>query len=205
MRFHPDCPLKAQFERPRVYRASDHGDFVSNGETWAQFSATPVDITASTGTAANLPPLATSPVCVPLERKDPNAINGFDDWVAYHQLPAPNNTPTTDSDGDGISNGLEAYFGLDPFAPSTLPPLAMQMESIGVDVLPVLEFQRARYADTLGFGIETSSNLLNWTGTGALTTLVSPVGTDKENVWIYHPALEARRFYRASSTPPASP
>ncbi|MCB1207897.1 MAG: PKD domain-containing protein [Verrucomicrobiales bacterium] len=205
MRFHPDCPLQAQFQRPRVYRASDHGDFVSYGQTWAQFSVAPVDLTTSIGTTANLPPLATSPICVPLERKDPNAINGFDDWVAYYQIPAPNNTPTTDSDGDGISNGLEAYFGLNPFAASALPPLTVQMESIGQDVLPVLEFDRARYADTLGFGIETSTDLLNWLGTSSLTTLVAPVSTDMEQVWIYNPISEGRRFYRASSTPPPAP
>lgn len=203
MRFHQDVPLRSEFRRPRVFRSADIGDFTSNGVSWVQPTVTSSDLTYTVSSPPWLDPVGySSAIFIPLERQDPAAIGSYEQWAYYHQLAAPNDGPGDDSDSDGVSNGLEAYFALDPHAPSVLPQLRMETEDIGGENVPVLEFQRAAYAGSLGYGLETSIDLAAWGPLPAgFTVETEPAESALESVRVYSTPPDPRRFFRVSGQP----
>ena len=114
--------------------------------------------------------------------KDANSSAGFDaawvdqvqvsstysDWAAHYFTPAQLNNPlvggfSADPDGDGLNNGLEATFGLNPMntLPSQMPESTL--DGIAPDQRLVMEFWMAELPPAdLTYKVEVSNNLTTW-------------------------------------------
>jgi autotransporter-associated beta strand protein len=79
----------------------------------------------------------------------------FADWIAGHE---PANGFDADTDGDGISNGVEQVFGSDPNATTALPLLEWQEDGVALMVHPLA----ATVAADVDYYYEWSRDLGSW-------------------------------------------
>ena len=85
-------------------------------------------------------------------------ISGYAAWAAA-QSPAITGTPTDDQDADGLSNGLEYAFGLDPVHPTSgaaLPTPSLSGTTYGVT------FTAPGDVTGVTFGAQWSTDLVSW-------------------------------------------
>ncbi len=83
----------------------------------------------------------------------------FSSWISTNYASVSDPAPTSDPDGDGISNFLEYALALDPTTPdaSSLPSVSMNAEGTAL----VLQFPRARA--TVRYTVQSTTDVSNWT------------------------------------------
>ena len=99
------------------------------------------------------------------------AASGYAAWAAA-QVPAVTGTPQEDQDSDGLSNGVEYAFGLDPVhatSATLLPTLVLSGATLGVT------YTQPAGVTGVTYGAQWTTDLVNWTqipdtGSGATHT-----------------------------------
>lgn len=197
MRFRSDSSLWSKYVRPWGYNPAGQVTHTFNGQSHGQWNdAVITTVSATVDSVQAAPLLDPNPIFIAMERQDTSAIRSYSQWAYYHQLTAPDDTASMDFDGDGVTNGVESYFGLDPRAPSVRPEFSFRRVNVnGTDTL-VCEFQRASYAENIFSPVQTSPDLINWSPPTTLSIMVGAESGGQETVWLYAPVPEQRRFYR---------
>jgi autotransporter-associated beta strand protein len=96
----------------------------------------------------------------------------YDTWTGSYGLTGADAAPTADPDNDGVDNAAEYAFGLDPTSGASVSPITSGPTAAGE-----FTYTRRDPAITgLGYTIETSTDMANWTpDTGAAQTVVGTV------------------------------
>ena len=81
--------------------------------------------------------------------------------------------PNANPSGDGLSNLLKYFFGLNPAVNVSAPPTSTIPDNSGN---LVLTFRLSKNLTGVTYQIQSSPDLLNWTNTGLQGTLVSDLG-----------------------------
>jgi hypothetical protein len=93
--------------------------------------------------------------------------SGFAGWVAY-EYPSLQGGFADDDDGDGIPNGLEYAFGLNPIVPTPL----VQSLTIGADDTISLSQPLTGMKSGLNYSAEWSEDLVTWSTDGVTVLIV---------------------------------
>ena len=101
----------------------------------------------------------------------PLALPDYQTWVGIHS-PADLDDPTADLDGDGLNNGDERIWGLDPTRASSINPISVPLNA----ATGTFSYTRRDPALTgQAYTVWTSNNLQNWTvDAGAVQTPGTP-------------------------------
>ena len=132
---------------------------------------------------------------VPLEAGDANTAMTFPQWAAYWNLPT--NTPTSDADNDGRSNGQEWFFGGDPSTREQGPPSLGIHLSSGNLTFTTTRSKAASGASPL---FQTSTDVITWGSLSTGTIQVAPLNAFTDQLTFSIPITsEARRFFRVAA------
>jgi len=82
--------------------------------------------------------------------------------------------PTANPSGDGIPNLLKYFYGLDPAATASSPPLTSVPDNSGN---LILTFRLSKNLSGVTYQIQSSPDLMNWTYTGIQGTILSDQST----------------------------
>ena len=110
----------------------------------------------------------------------PQAATGYAAWVA--QYPTVTEGPTGDHERDGLANGVEYAFGLNPTTPT---PASAVPQPTRVGSNFSVTFNQPAGVTGVTYGAQTSTDLLTWspvtdTGSGSVHTFsTSTVGQSK--------------------------
>ncbi|MEZ5304324.1 MAG: hypothetical protein R3F11_27330 [Verrucomicrobiales bacterium] len=201
MRFHEEGALHSQFLRPRVYETKGSQGFTANGESSTPVTGSPVALPLTPEILAPEPVLVADPVFLALERQDPGAIQSFAQWAYYHRLSGAQSNLLNDDDGDGIINGLECYFGLNPRLQDALPALAIGWAQDGDRRVPALQLRRSTFAKNLPFGLEASPDLRGWLPYVEQNVIAQPVDAGHESAIILTDPQGEPLFFRIGGLP----
>ncbi len=116
-------------------------------------------------------------------------------WASYNfpaGTPASTSGYAADPNGDGIPNGLEQFFGLDPLAPSS-PASIIQSQIQGGNL--VLQYPRSITADPTKVFAEESTDLETWTTSGITYDDLGPASTTTELIEAVIPMDGATRLF----------
>lgn len=100
---------------------------------------------------------------------NPPTVVGFDAWVAQEYPQLSGATFMGDYDKDGIPNGIEYAFYLDPTKPSTTGAVSLNHQTRTMSInIPL-----TAYRDNLIYAAEYSSDLKTWSTQGVTVTLAN--------------------------------
>jgi autotransporter-associated beta strand protein len=119
----------------------------------------------------------------------------YDTWTGSYGLTGADAAPTADPDNDGVDNAAEYAFGLDPTSGASVSPITSGPTAAGE-----FTYTRRDPAITgLGYTIETSTDMANWTpDTGAAQTVVGTVDdVQTVNVTVTAAPVGGKLFVRA--------
>lgn len=136
LRVHPDTSAKTAYLHPRIFLSSEHDHFfVLDDSTPGQSkvvrtASVPFVVNNLVITRRGEIPIgsAVTPAYARLEKIDPSLVDGFNEWVAYHQLKGPGASAIADLDGDKRSNNEEFFFGTNPFRKDRSPELSVMAD-----------------------------------------------------------------------------
>ena len=117
----------------------------------------------------------------------PKPLVSYGNWVA-NQYPQATGGPGADSDHDGIPNGLEYAFGLNPVAPnplSSLPQPAVNGSTFGVT------YTEAAGVTGVTYGAQWSTDLVTWNA-------ISDTGSNGTHIFSVSMAGQPKMFLRHS-------
>jgi hypothetical protein len=215
MRFHPDSMLNSLYLQPRVYKSSADLQFMVFS-TLSNPGVPPQSFSSSFGTVpfvANA--VAVSPggalpaltvlsnfLTYAIEAVSYDHVTDYATWAAYHQLSADDADPTADSDGDGLANYLEAYFGRDPFRAESAPLLSITAGQTNGQPVAMVEYDRASFAGSFNVQLESSDDLRSWNPAIDLVETVIPLDALRERVRFTTAQDRVSRFFRAGMPAP---
>ena len=157
----------------------------------------PMPLTFTPGGTIAAPTDATSYTLLAVEKVERSLIANYDDWVAYHHLTGDDADRTADSDGDGLINALEAFFGRNPWVAETDPVLTVSPAEIHGQPVVIIEFDRATSSPSVGIRFESSEALNQWLEATGLTEEVQPLTAGMEHVRLIAARDVPVRFFRA--------
>ncbi|MBX3746327.1 MAG: hypothetical protein KF833_13560 [Verrucomicrobiae bacterium] len=218
MRFAPNTGFRSLFLQPWVYHASATHEYqvlssfnlppspvfpdgrkVYVGNHHGPLAYTPQELALTSQPAGTAPNAGPNPTRFPVEFVPLPEIHAYETWAAYHHLPE-GSSPEGDSDGDGLSDRFEAYFGRDPKIPESTPIFAVTLAESEGSIAAIISFTRAPYARSWGVEIQASDDLLTWAPVSGLGETVVALDPATERVEIRVPAdVLAHRFFRAAA------
>lgn len=210
MRFQAGTGKRSLFLQPRVYHSSSTEEYQVLSTLWLggqklvfanafgpvtlvrtslPMTLDPEPHRVSDSTNFTLIPLEFSPGTWSL---DP----AYFAWAAAAGL-TPTTDPAADTDGDGLSNALEAYFARDPKVAETIPLFAVERRSNGGQDNVVIEFTRSTFARAWEAPVEKSADLRTWESASSLDISSTPIDSLSERVTVSLPTnAAAARFFR---------
>ena len=129
---------------------------------------------------------------------------GYWAWIAPFALTSGRDAPLADPDGDGISNLLEYYLGLQPVAPSTTGITCLMVNSGGIDY-PAIRFARRISATDVTMQVEVATDPSFGALLGSTQVSVTPGPNSTEIVTVRSTTpvgAAARQFLRLHCTLP---
>ncbi len=125
----------------------------------------------------------------------------WDQWAKIYLKGEKRDGMTEDSDGDGINNLLEYVFGSSPKMANQPAAMSMKLVKDGADEFMEITIPR-RSDHTAKLTLEVSSDLINWTSGGNVTTTISdtPAGWVVRDL-VAHGAGNPKRFFRLKAEP----
>jgi N-acyl-D-amino-acid deacylase len=137
-----------------------------------------------------------------------DSMLSYDAWKVRHFSPAQIANPAlsgdqADPDGDGLSNLLEYSMGLDPLKPDVSQRPTPAIQNLGGTPCFTMTFRRLLLANEVDYGLEVSSNLVDWLPATQLVTgpVLNPDGTLtftwRDSVTLF---AETTRFMRLKVT-----
>lgn len=195
---HPNSRTIHHFLQPGVHDSLYDQETVGLPSPDADYLGTyPLTLASATQNigAANSPTTptpATALVSIRLEAGNANLPMSYDTWAYYHFL-SPG-SGVQDTDGDGLDNATEFFFGTDPRAatPSTAAALTIDYTNAVVG----LGFARALAATNSPFEMQTSTNLVDWQAVTHGTLQSLGASNLVERLRLRLPAPDPAAFYR---------
>lgn len=138
------------------------------------------------------------------------ATTHYADWQAQHlsALPAAQQLPTADPDGDSRTNLLEFSTALDPLTPDASAPAAgLLVTDVGGEKFLALRYRRMPSAADAALTLEVSNDLAQWLPATCITRAVTLASDGSEIIEVVDTVpvgSSAGRFLRlkATLTPP---
>ena len=138
------------------------------------------------------------------------ATTHYADWQAQHlsALPAAQQLPTADPDGDSRTNLLEFSTALDPLTPDASAPAAgLLVTDVGGERFLALRYRRMPSAADAALTLEVSNDLAQWLPATCITRAVTLASDGSEIIEVVDTVpvgSSAGRFLRlkATLTPP---
>ncbi|MSU60169.1 MAG: hypothetical protein EXS35_18695 [Pedosphaera sp.] len=170
MRFHPNTGIQSHYLQPHVFLSSNHKDFIGTitdaQQRVQQVRTADVPFVTSNSVpavGANITAgVASTFVTARLERLELSVVDSYEEWAAYNQMTGTNSTGTGDTDGDGIKNGTEFFFGTNPLIKDTNPPPSLVLGYDTANGTVSIDFNRAQAAINQPFALHYSTNLTTW-------------------------------------------
>lgn len=212
MRFHEDTGFRSLYLQPQVFHTSADPEFqmlsrVENpfspqtfSRSFSSVSMTPTPLTLTPGGSVGPPVDAVSADVIHLEKVERSLIEDFDDWTEYHQLSGADADREADTDGDGLKNVFEAFFGRNPHVAEPDSPVTISAGEINGQPVVVIEFDRSTFTQFLGVTFESSETLDGWLTATGLTEIVQPLSPTQERVQLVGAQDVPVKFFRLVST-----
>ncbi len=129
-------------------------------------------------------------------------ISTFAQWQAanLNALPAEQQSPLADPDGDGLSNLIECALDLNPLIQDSATALPVFLtQSAGQDYA-TLRYRRLRQLAGIGYVVETSGDLQTWNPGQEVSATLMTDGSELVEVRDAMPASNGPRFIRLRVT-----